>query len=315
MSFVRTVLGDIDPKELGKTLTHEHILASPPAKFADKDPDLVLDSLEKIIAEVNDFKATGGVSIVDASAIDYGRNIKGVVQVAEATGVNMIATSGFNKGLFFDQWIYDATESELTERVIREVEEGIDGTNHKAGQVKFGTMYNSIWPVEEKVLKAVAHAQKETKAPMFSHTEAGTMALEQIELVEREGVNLEQWTVGHLDRNPDLWYHLQIAKKGVYMSFDQLSKVKYHTDQARIDVLIELIKRGYQKKILLSGDMARKSYLANYGGGPGFTYIPTRFVPRLIDELGNRGFSDEKIDQIVDDLTVNNPREFLTFKK
>ncbi|GEO25201.1 phosphotriesterase [Alicyclobacillus acidoterrestris] len=315
MSFVRTVLGDISPIDLGKTLTHEHIIASPPKKFADKDPDLVLDSVEKIIAEVGDFQKTGGKSIVDATAIDYGRNIEAVVQVAHATGVNLIATAGFNKGLFFDQWIYDASQNELTERVIREVEEGIDGTSHKAGQVKFGTMYQSIWPVEEKVLKAVAEAQKETGAPMFSHTEAGTMALEQIELVERQGVSLEHWTVGHLDRNPDLWYHLQVAKKGVYLSFDQLSKIKYHTDQIRMDVLIELIKRGYQKKILLSGDMARKSYLTQYGGGPGFTYIPTRFVPRLVDELGNHGFSDEKIDQIVEDLTVNNPREFLTFKK
>lgn len=315
MGFVRTVLGDIPPEQLGMTLHHEHILSSPPKHIAEKDPDLILDSVPNIIAEVNDFRAIGGRTIVDASAIDYGRNIRGVAEVAQATGVHIIATAGFNKGLFFDSWVYDASVHDLTERVIREVEEGIDGTSHRAGQVKFGTMYNAIWPVEEKVLRAVCQAQLETKAPMFSHTEAGTMALEQVELVKQEGVNLEHWAVGHLDRNPDLWYILQVAKQGPYLSIDQWSKVKYFTDQVRVDLVIELVKRGYQKKILLSGDLARRSYFKSYGGGPGFTYIPTRIVPRLVDEMRAHRFSDEKIEQVIEDLTVNNPREYLTFKR
>jgi len=315
MSFIRTVRGDISPSQLGVTLTHEHIIASPPEKFSSQDPDLVLDSAEAILKEIEDFRQCGGQSIVDATAIDYGRDVESIARIAEQTSVNLIMTAGFNKGLFFDQWVYDQSGPQITERLIKEVEEGIEGTPYKAGQVKFGTMYNAIWEVERKVLLAVAEAQRLTKAPMFSHTEMGTMALEQIALLKQAGVDLEGWTVGHMDRNPDKWYHLEVLKKGPYVSFDQFAKIKYHTDETRIELLIELIKQGYQRKLLLSGDMARKSYLRHYGGGPGFTYISLTIIPRLMDQLRRNHFSDEQIEQIVLDLTVNNPRDFLTFNK
>ncbi|MCK9911467.1 phosphotriesterase-related protein, partial [Microbacteriaceae bacterium K1510] len=82
--------------------------------------------------------------------------------------------------------------------------------------MKFGTGYNRITPLEEKTLRAVARAHHETKAPVHSHTEAGTMALEQIELLRSENVDLRNVSFGHMDRNPDPYYHEQVARTGAY---------------------------------------------------------------------------------------------------
>lgn len=314
MSFVRTVLGDIPPEDLGITYHHEHIISAPPRRTTGGDPDLILDSVDRIAQEVAAFQALGGRSICDASAIDYGRDIAGVVAVARRTGAHLIATAGFNKGLYFEPWIEGAALDSLTERIRREVREGIDGTPHRAGMVKFGSSYGHISPVEEKCARAVCRAQRALGAPLFTHAEAGTMVLEQLDLLREEGVELEQVCIGHLDRNPDLWLCRQVAKTGAFISLDQWSKVKYGPDSVRMDLLIALVKRGLQKQILISGDLARRSYLRAYGGGPGYGYILGRVIPRLRDQLREEDLPPAQIEQVVADLLVNNPRQFFTFR-
>jgi phosphotriesterase-related protein len=313
MARVQTVLGDITPETLGPTYHHEHVLSSPPARVAEKDPDLVLDSVDAIVAEIDEFKTLGGNTICDASAIDYGRNIEGLVEVARRVDVHIIATAGFNKGLFFDSWVEDTPVEDLHERLVREITEGIDGTGHRAGQLKFGTSYGRMTPVEEKTARAACRAQLDTHAPLFTHTESGTLALEQLALMKEEGVDTSRVCIGHLDRNPDLWMIRQVARSGAFVSIDQISKVKYYTDQVRIDLIIELVRLGLQQHILVSGDLARRSYLRAYGGGPGFAYILGGFIPRLREEMAERGLSATTIDSVVEDLTINNPRQYFTF--
>ncbi|MCL5676855.1 MAG: phosphotriesterase-related protein, partial [Firmicutes bacterium] len=189
MPRVQTVLGDIAPELLGVTYHHEHIVSAPPKRITDKDPDLILDSVDLIVQEIGYFKALGGQTICDATAIDYGRNIEGVVEAARRSGINIIATTGFNKGLYFEPWVDKASIEELTDMVVRDIREGIDGTRHRAGQLKFGTSYGLIQPVEEKAARAACRAQRQTGAPLFTHTEAGTMGLEQLEIIRAEGVN------------------------------------------------------------------------------------------------------------------------------
>ncbi len=80
--------------------------------------------------------------------------------------------------------------------------------------MKFGKGYNRITPLEIKTIRAVAHAHHETKAPIHSHTESGTMALEQMEILREEGVDLSCVSFGHMDRNPDPYYHEQVPRPG-----------------------------------------------------------------------------------------------------
>ncbi|WP_040978565.1 phosphotriesterase family protein [Oceanobacillus jeddahense] len=330
MGFIRTLHGDIDPSTLGFTYSHEHIVCRPPYWVEQKQDDLLLDDRDKSKQDVRDFKELGGQAIVDATAVDYGRDIRAVKEIAEETGITIIGTAGFNKSFLwdapipehvkkvtgdyatYDQWIDAKSVNELADFVIREIEEGLEGTKIPGGQVKFGTGYNRITPLEEKTLRAVAIAHHETKAPMHSHTEAGTMGLEQIALLQKEGVNLEYMSFGHMDRNPDPYYHEQIAQTGAFLSFDGISKIKYAPESTRIHCILELVKKGYEDQILVSGDTARKSYYKHYDHGLGLEYIIGKWVPRFIDEAHRNGFDGEKL---IDKIFIRNPERCFTFKK
>ena len=188
------MLGDIKPEQLGFTYSHEHIVCRPRYWIEHNQDDLLLDDPEKSCREVELFRQAGGVSIVDATAIDYGRDPAAVRDISKATGVQIIGTAGFNKGFLWNakmpgeertykEWIDSATEDELTQFIIDEVEVGMQGTGVRAGQVKFGTGYNSISPLEIKTIRAACRAHLATGAPVHSHTEAGTMGLEQLKYI------------------------------------------------------------------------------------------------------------------------------------
>lgn len=330
MGFIRTFHGDMPKEELGFTYSHEHIVCRPSFWQVRGEDDLLLDDKDKSMKDVLDFKHHGGQAIVDATAVDYGRDVHAVEEISRETGIRIVGTAGFNKSFLWDapikeelrpilgdyrtyaEWIDAKSINELADFVIREVEEGLEGTPFKAGQVKFGTGYNRITPLEEKTLRAVARAHHETKAPIHSHTEVGTMALEQMELLRSEGVDLSYLSLGHMDRNPDPYYHEQIASSGAYLSFDGIGKIKYAPESTRIALILELVRKGYEDQILISGDTARKTYYKHYDHGPGLEYIIAKWVPRFVDEAGRNGFDGQKL---IEKFFISNPANCFSFKK
>ncbi|AEE92143.1 Aryldialkylphosphatase [Tepidanaerobacter acetatoxydans Re1] len=330
MSFIRTFSGDIKPEELGFTYSHEHIVCIPPYWKERNEDDLLLDDENKSLQDVMDFKKAGGSTIVDATAVDYGRQVESVKRISEKTGIKIIGTAGFNKAFLWNaklkgnirsivgnyetygEWIENASVYELAKYVIGEIEEGLEGTSICGGQLKFGTGYNSISPLEIKTIKAIAIAHKETKAPIHSHTEAGTMALEQIEILKNEGIKLEYAAFGHMDRNLDPYYHTQIAKTGAFLCFDGIGKIKYAPESSRIDAILQLVKKGFKNQILISGDTARKSYYKHYNYGLGLEFIIKKWTPRFIDQAEDAGLDGEKL---IEDFFINNPMRCFAFKK
>ena len=312
MPYIRTVLRDISPDELGITYSHEHLISSPPRHYRLWEPDLVLDSAALAVEEVAKFKELGGRALIDATAIDYGRNVRGVAEVAERSGINVVVTSGFNKAAYFGPDIESATLEDLQAKVYADVTDGIDGTGCRAGMLKFGTSYNYMTPAEVRAARAVCRVQKETGLPLYTHTELGTLGLEQLFLIAEEKVEPSRVCIGHLDRNPDYWYIEQIAKSGAFIGIDQISKIKYHTEETRIQLIMRLVKDGYQRRILISGDLARRSYLTAYGGGPGLGYILGSFIPRLKREMLEEGFGVQTVEEVSCNLLIDNPRDFLT---
>ena len=301
MAKVRTVLGDIDANDLGFTYTHEHLWANPPA--SQKDRDLELTNYEASVSELWRFKRAGGHTLVDATTLDYGREAQQLVRMAKETGANVVATTGFNKHIYFPRWVQALTIEEISQKLVRDVTIGMDGTTAKAGFLKSGSWDQLIHPLEEKATRAMARAQLETGAPVWLHTEAGTMGEEMLDLLEEEGVDLTKVAVGHSDRNADSYYHLQLAKRGAYVQFDGTSKIKYYPDSVRVSLIKNMIENGYVEQLLISADMGRQRYLHAYGGGPGFEYIIKKFVPRLLSE----GISEDHIQTIF----VKNPARWL----
>jgi phosphotriesterase-related protein len=329
MGFVRTLLKDINPMEMGCTLCHEHLVCRPPHWVWKNERDLILDDSEKTLQDVMDFKKNGGGTIVDATAIDYGRDVEAVAQIAVQSGINVIGTAGFNKSFLWDaplddrllqliggykcfrDWIEKTPVERLADFVQGEIDEGLEGTLYRAGQVKFGTGYNSISPLEVKTMEVVSAVHHSTGAPIHSHTEAGTMALKQIEILKGLNINLKYVSFGHMDRNLDLWYHRKIADTGAYLCFDGIGKIKYHPESILIDHIITLVKLGYQKQILISGDTARRSYYRHYGFGPGLDYAITGFKYQFSEMAKDAGLDHEALFK---DFFYNNPTNCMAFK-
>jgi phosphotriesterase-related protein len=299
MAFIRTVRGDIDPAEFGVCYPHEHVLCQPPPQVTDLD--LTMDSQAAAIQELTWFKQAGGQSLVELTPVDYGRNAAGLKRVSEATGVHIVCVTGHHKEAFSAAWVQDRTVDELADRFIRDVTQGVDGTHIRAGAIKAASSLNTITANEEIVFRAAARAQQATGAPITTHTEAGTMGLEQIDLLRSEGIDPSRVIVGHVDRKLEWSYHLQLARTGVCLSFDQISKEKYHPDSRRVEFILRLVAEGFGRQIVLSGDLARKSYWPSYGagGGPGLTYILWRFAPWLRAE----GLAQSALD----DILIHNP--------
>jgi 5-phospho-D-xylono-1,4-lactonase len=306
MRIIRTVRGDIQPDQLGVTYPHEHVLTNPPPTA--NDPDLRMDSIPLAIAEVQHFRSAGGHAIVDMAPADYGRDPAGLRAVSEATGVHILSTTGWLKDKTARAFVADRSVDDLAAEMIRDVQEGIGTSGVRAGLIKAGSSLNTITPIEEKIFRAAAQAQRATGAPISTHTEHGTMAIEQVTLLRSAGVPADRIILGHLDHKLDEDYHQAVLATGVTIMYDQISKEKYASDAQRIAFIKRRIAAGQIDQLMLSGDLARASNRTSYGrwNGPGLTYILWRFIPWLVSE----GVTREQVEQLV----IQNPARCLSFE-
>ncbi|MFZ5830928.1 MAG: phosphotriesterase family protein [Planctomycetota bacterium] len=315
--IVRTVCGDIPAQETGLTHCHEHTFILP-GRASQIDPDCLLDEFEKTTAELRDFRAAEGRTVVDAQAIGPERAPLLQRQASEASGVNIIAATGFHRAVYYapDHFVFKESAEQLAQRMISEITEGMaiyngpevsERTSVLAGVIKFATDYYAINDHARKVAEAAAIAHKETGAPIITHTERGTCALEQIQLFEELGVSPGALIISHMDRNLDLYLHEDVAAAGAFLVFDGISRVEIHPDSQIIQIMRRLIETGHGTQVLLGMDMGRRSMWRHYGGGPGLTYVATVFLAKL----RRAGLTQEPIEM----FTMRNPAVALSFHR
>lgn len=303
--LVRTVLGDIAPGDLGTTYCHEHLLTRPAARFGD---DLLLDDEDLAAEELEAFRAAGGRAIVDATTPEFGRDTAGLARLAERTGIHVVATTGHVSREYWEGVLdLDArSEGALVAEYVSELNDGVEGGGLRAGVVKAGTSAGGPTETEQKLLHAAANAQRATGAPITTHTTAGTDALEQADALADAGADLSHVCIGHVDRLLDWELHLELARRGVFLGYDCVSKEQYAPDAERIRFIIRLVEEGHGRQVCLSGDLARRSYLKAWGGAPGYRYILERFLP----QLRAAGLEEQSAMALI----VDNPARFLAWR-
>jgi len=316
---IRTVTGDIAPEKLGATNMHEHLIRDAGTVEVLNDEDFLMDDADKAVDELVDFRDHGGGGLLDAQPIGCGRNITKYLYIAgKVPEVSIIATTGFHKSEFYlpTHWVYDYSIDEMIPLLLADIYKGIEINDYngplikrshaKAGVLKCATSYQNVTPTEEKMCHAAARVQKETGLALITHTEHGTMGQAQVDIFKSEGLDLSKVVIGHIDRNPDPFMLLALAKQGVNLEFDTPSRIKYHDESITVNCLRALVDAGFADQIVFAGDSGRRSYLKSYGGGPGYAYILEFFIPRLRLEE----FSEEVIQKIL----VENPRRILSFE-
>jgi len=326
MAFARTIDGDIDPAKLGAVDAHEHLIRTGGGEILVDGEDMRLIDVDKAITEARSYQVSAREfldvdgTIVDMCPIDCGRDVEKLRAISAAVpGLNIIVTTGFQKSHMYQEesthWISRYSVDQIAELVIADIEVGVDVNDYsgpfversaaKAGVIKIATSYGVMTDLERKLIEACAAASVETGCPINTHTQHGTLALDQVKLLTSYGVKPEKIAVGHVQRNPDPYELGKVTETGAYLMLDGTYRLKYLPDSSRVQLLRSLTDAGYGSQLLLGTDSGKKSYQKVYGAATGVDYDMTVFGPRLLHE----GFSETE----VRGYYVDNAREFFTF--
>jgi len=316
MSFVRTVLGDIAPHEMGLTYSHEHVVIEESFPTL-ANPDFVLNDTDRIATELKEFYQLGGRTLVDTMPANSGRNVLKLATVSRNSNVHIIAPTGIHLEKYYlpGHWRYSLSADELTTLFVKDITEGIDEfdygcpivkrTSHKAGLIKLATGDEPITAHQQKIFEAVVHAHLQTGAPILTHTNSGRHAIAQAELFSKLGADLNHVVLSHVDKNKDLGYHKDLMQTGVYVEYDSHFRWKTTEDNWTYTLLEKLLPE-HSNRIVIGMDMARNTYWKSYGGKPGLIFLLTTFK----DELNKRG-----IINYFDQMFYRNPQQLFSFNK
>ncbi|CAH1255310.1 PTER [Branchiostoma lanceolatum] len=301
------VLGPIEPENLGKTITHEHLVAdfsifqAPPPKHAPhmgtmslnvenlglirQFPYSLLANINlhgeehHMVEELKFYKKNGGCSIVECTSLGLSRDVGKLRKISKESGVNIICGTDSTHPSNMDA----ITQEDLVATMVRDITKGADGTDVRCGVI--GEVGCS-WPLtdnvnEKKVLKASATAQSETGCPVIIHPgrHTGTLALlpRSSGYCRRQGLTSEprscllEWGFFGLEVSGSPWQSVS-------------------TDMPNDAMRINMIQR-------VTGGM--------HYGGHGYSHILLHVVPMML----RKGISQDDINKIL----IDNPRRWLTF--
>lgn len=313
--FVRTILGDIAPRDMGLTYSHEHIIIEESYPTL-ANPLFLLNNVEKVSEELQHFYEAGGRTMVDTMPADCGRNILKLVEVSKRTGLNIIAPTGIHLEIYYlpNHWRYSYTEEQLTQLFTDDVLIGIDAndyngpyvnrTPYKAGMIKLATGDEKITAHQEKIFNAVVNTHKGTGVPILTHTNSGKHAIDQAKLFEKLGADLNHVVISHVDRYQDIGYNRELLESGVNVEYD--SAFRWKEKENWTYRLLEALLPDFPDQITMGMDAAKTTYWHSYGGKPGLSFLITTFQ----DDLRKMG-----LEQYWENIFYKTPAKIYSFSK
>lgn len=282
-AVVRTVLGDLPPADLGATDYHEHLFQASPLLPGD-----ALDDEGASGAEAAALAASGAAAMVEATPIGLGRDPAAVARISRATGLHVVHATGVHR---HEQYapgtpLLSLPEDNLHQLLRDELLVGMDGTGVRAGLVKAGVGLWSISPFEHRALTVAGRLAAELGAPLMVHLEHGSAAHEVLDVLAAQGCSADRVALAHIDRNPDPVLHAELVGRGAYLGYDGAARHQRWPDSVLIECLAATVSSVGAARILLGGDVARRSRYHAYGGMPGLAYLFERFVPRVRAAIG-----------------------------
>lgn len=258
---IETVTGPIEVQELGVTVCHEHAVscdwAARMAVPGWMEEDVVVREASR---DMELLKGIGVRTFVDCSTHSLGRDIHLLQKIAERTGLQIIASTGY----FLEEgWlIRDVSEETMVDYMVSDITKGIQGTDRKAGLIKCATGPAGFTPTNEKILTACGKAGALTGVPVTTHcVHDRKQGLRQQDLLEAAGMDLSRVVIGHIGDSSDADYIEAVIQRGSYAGLDRFGQEKYNSLENRVRVTAELCRRGLADHLLLGLD--HSGYVAN----------------------------------------------------
>ncbi len=351
---VMTVLGPISPDSLGFTTMHEHVMMDggwvllkqqekqglPPYvddRYTKDDPlslenvaiirrhfssnldALSLEDEEMMLGEVQDYKKSGGRTILEVSVPGIRHKVAAIKEISRKSGVNIIVSTGLYTGNSWPQKYLAMTDQELQTYMLNEIKYGVWDTGILPGHIKIAIgelSYN-----EERALRAAAQVCNQTGFSLTVHCEyqIGADGRTVARILQEEQMDISRAVIAHAARfapndfrllslhpelmKMDLSYPKELMDSGINIS-PEFENITSKPDWLMFGAIIALVKQGYSKQIVLGTDTCAKIHTRR-GGGEGYCLLTRHVIPTL----RGLGVSDYDIRM----MTEKNPARILAY--
>lgn len=278
MGHLVTTLGDKTADELAFILPHEHIFADFVSNNdAGKSLDDVLPIIEPFIRSAQQNRLS---ALVDATALGGARRVDILRDVSQALDLPIVIATGIFKEPYKRDEVERLGEDGLSRWMIGELTAGVDGTDIVAGWIKLSVADEGVADHEVTLLKAATRASLITGAAIGSHTVSGKVAMAELDIIEASGGHADRFIWVHTQVEPDFSYHLEIAKRGAWIEYDNIGASP--DDDTYLSLICRMIDAGFAGQLLLSHDCAGYNPTQAHGGkiAP-YTYLSNIFLPKL----------------------------------
>ncbi|MFF1397688.1 phosphotriesterase [Streptomyces sp. NPDC058287] len=319
MAMVETVRGPVDSAALERTYMHEHIFVltpdvqqNYPGEWGDEDARIA-DAVDKLGA----LGAQGVRTIVDPTVIGLGRYIPRIQRVAEQLpDLNIVVATGcytyeevpfffHHRGPALNEAAGTEVPDPMVDMFVGDIEDGIAGTGVKAGLLKCAIDQQGLTPGVERVMRAVAEAHLRTGTPITVHTHPGTHTGSEVKrvLCDEEGVDPGRVVLGHSGDTTDVDHLSELAEAGFVLGMDRFGINLETTFEARAETVVEMCRRGYADRMVLSQDA---SCYIDWIDPAVMPLLPQWNYLHIADEvlpyLERRGVTEKQIDTMLVDV-------------
>jgi phosphotriesterase-related protein len=295
-----TTLGPKNADELGMILPHEHVFVD--LRTWDKPgygEAEAADVIALMAPEIRKIQALGVTAMVECSTGGVALRADIDKAVSEATNFPLVIATGVYREPWIPPWIHNASEDELYDWMLGELQGEIKDTGVQAAWIKLSAGDDGITDCEAKVLRAAARAAKQTNAIIGSHTIRGRVVRDQLDIIESQGYTPERFIWIHTQAEPDFDLHLEMARRGCWIEYDAIGSDHY-TDDWHIEHIQRVLDAGLGDHLMLSHDRGWYDPAAQPGAVPmPYTVLSERLIPKM----RQCGVDDSAIRQ----LTHKNP--------
>jgi phosphotriesterase-related protein len=272
MTEVPTVRGPVDTADLGTTYMHEHIFVltadvqqNYPGEWGDEAM-----RIDDAAAKLSALADQGVRTIVDPTVVGLGRYLPRIQRVAERVpGLNIIVATGiytydnvpfffYHRGPALNAALGAEVPDPMVDMFVADITDGIAGTGVRAGMLKCAIDEHGMTPGVERVMRAIAEAHHRTGVPVTVHTHPGTRTGLEVKrvLCDSAGVDPGRVVLGHSGDTTDCDHLAELADAGFTLGMDRFGINLATTFEARADTLVEMCRRGYAERMVLSQDAA-----------------------------------------------------------
>jgi phosphotriesterase-related protein len=306
---VETTAGPVDAGELGLTLVHEH-LRTRSESVAVAFPRLYdeMHERERALDWVSQAMDRGVKTICDPTVMELGRDVRLQAQVAHQTGVQLVVATGIYTYHYLPEHFRNREIEYMAEQFVRDIEEGIQGTDVKAAFIKCCTDAQGVTDDVEKVLRAAARASNQTGRPIMTHSHPASGAgVAQMGIFLEEEVDPGKVMIGHTGDTDSINYIETLLAMGPFIGMDRYGLDILMPTERRNATVVELCERGYADRMFLSQDACctidwyPPELVAQMAPNWHMTYLLDDVVPALKEA----GVTDEDVKTMMEE---NPPR-------